>query len=312
LQNLTNPRHANMPAFRMGSSERPALSGNKEVQSKPGPGTYNQDKILGRNAPIFGFGTENRPDIGGKESKTRPGPGTYAVQGLIGREGPRKSMSPKLKDPYIEKNNRLVPGPGNYNANHQVFMKTAPNFGFGSSTRNERKSSPTVDPGAYDPKDSFTKLTAPQYKVGTEQRKTYDEKTAKAMPGPGTYSTAKIKDTPLYSMGAKLKDLEPFNAKTPGAGTYDPAKEKTIRSYPKFSMGAKLKTELDSVKSKQVPGPGTYVNAAEKLRHSSPSFGFGTMERPDISGRKSNVPGPGAYTLKSTVGEATANMSRSK
>lgn len=66
-------------------------------------------------------------------------------------------MSPKLKDPYTEKNNKLVPGPGNYNANHHVFMKTAPNFGFGSSIRNDRKSSPTVDPGAYNPSTTFTK-----------------------------------------------------------------------------------------------------------------------------------------------------------
>lgn len=137
-------------------------------------------------------------------------------------------------------------------------------------------------------------------------------KTAKAQPGPGAYATTKIKDAPLFSMGMKLKELEPFTSKTPGAGTYDPVKEKTIRSYPKFSMGAKLKTELDSVKSKQVPGPGTYINSAEKLRQASPSFGFGTMRRPDIAKKTSNVPGPGAYTLKSTVGEATANMSRSK
>jgi len=300
-----------MPAFRMGSSERPALSGGKEIMSKPGPGTYNQDKIIGRNAPNFGFGTESRADIAGKESKAKPGPGTYSIQGVIGKDGPRKSMSPKLKDPYIEKNNKLVPGPGNYNANYQVFMKTAPNFGFGSSIRNDRKSSPTVDPGAYNPSINFTKSTAPQYKLGTMERPALGKQNLN-VPGPGTYSNPKIKDAPLYSMAAKIKDLEPFNYKTPGAGAYNPEKEKTIRSYPKFSMAAKLKTEFDQGKSKQVPGPGAYVNSAEKLRQSSPSFGFGTMERPALGKQNLNVPGPGTYSLKSTVGQATQNMSRSK
>jgi hypothetical protein len=43
-------------------------------------------------------------------------------------------MSPKLKDPYTEKNNKLVPGAGTYNITN-AMMKTAPQFGFGSSTR---------------------------------------------------------------------------------------------------------------------------------------------------------------------------------
>lgn len=41
LQDSPNLRHSKMPAYRMGSSERPALSGSKEVLAKPGPGTYN-------------------------------------------------------------------------------------------------------------------------------------------------------------------------------------------------------------------------------------------------------------------------------
>jgi hypothetical protein len=51
-------------------------------------------------------------------------------------------MSPKLPDPYFEKNARSVPGAGNYNPNHNTMNKTAPNYGFGTSTRKERKSSP--------------------------------------------------------------------------------------------------------------------------------------------------------------------------
>ena len=67
--------------------------------------------------------------------KYAPGPGAYASPGLIGKEAPSKSMSPKLDDPYFEKNARSVPGAGCYNPNVNVMMKTAPVFGFGTSTR---------------------------------------------------------------------------------------------------------------------------------------------------------------------------------
>ena len=67
-----------MPSYKMGTGSRAELSGGKESSAKPGPGTYNQDKILGTTAPNFGFGTENRPDVGGgKDGKLKPGPGTY-------------------------------------------------------------------------------------------------------------------------------------------------------------------------------------------------------------------------------------------
>lgn len=60
-------------------------------------------------------------------------------------------MSPKLRDPYTEKKDKLVPGPDKYTLNKSL-NRTAPSFGFGTSIRNERKYSPTVDPGAYDPR----------------------------------------------------------------------------------------------------------------------------------------------------------------
>lgn len=68
-------------------------------------------------------------------------------------------------------------------------------------------------------------------------------------------------------------------------------------------MGAKLKSDLD--RHKFVPGPGTYVNNVEKLRNKSPSYGFGSMKRPEIAGKALETPGPGAYPIKSKVGEAT-------
>ena len=124
-------------------------------------------------------------------------------------------MSPVLPDPYTEKNNRSIPGAGNYNPNINVMLKTAPNFGFGTSTRDERRKSPVQDPGSYNPDDTVLKRKAPEYKVGTEVRKMFDEKKMRSVPGPGNYEIQPIRDGPSFSNGLKIKDLED-KTKTPG------------------------------------------------------------------------------------------------
>ena len=72
----------------MGSSERPQLSGGKETLMKPGPGAYDQSKILGKKSPTYGFGTEDRPEVASKDHRYAPGPGAYAIPGVIGKDGP--------------------------------------------------------------------------------------------------------------------------------------------------------------------------------------------------------------------------------
>lgn len=70
-------------------------------------------------------------------------------------------------DPYFEKNARSVPGAGCYDPKPQTMNKTAPSFGFGTSTRKDRKASPVQDPGTYNPIFEFTKTKAAEYKLGT-------------------------------------------------------------------------------------------------------------------------------------------------
>ena len=135
----------------------------------------------------------------------------------------------------------------------------------------------------------------------------FDEKKMKSVPGPGTYAMHTIHDGPSYGMGLKLKDLGEMT-KGPGPGNYNQSKDSIVHKAPIFSMGGKLKGELD--KKNFVPGPGQYVDNREKLRNSSPSYGFGSMQRPDIAGKASNFPGPGTYAIKSKVGEATASISK--
>ena len=79
----------------------------------------------------------------------------------------------------------------------------------------------------------------------------------------------------------------------PGAGTYEPEATSVQRKAPRFSMGIKLRSELDV--RKDSPGPGQYVNSAEKFKQAAPRFGFGSSKRPEVGKQKDMTPGPGMY-----------------
>ena len=53
--------------------------------------------------------------------------------------------------------------------------------------------------------------------------------------------------------------------------------------------------------SKKVgPGPGNYDISAE-LKPSAPKYGFGSSTRGEL--KKINVPGPGTYKIRSSIGD---------
>ena len=175
-------------------------------------------------------------------------------------------MSPKFSvDHFKEKRDKLVPGPGQYEF-HLRAMKTAPNYGFGSQQRqgpgvNATKGI-TTEPGGYNPDNTFTKSKSPNFGIGTEKRKMFDDKKMLAVPAPGSYDIRAKKEGPSYGMGIKLK--EQSKLVVPGAGSYEPDPSKVKVKGPSYGMGMKLKSDL--IKSVEVPGPGQYTNAAEKLK----------------------------------------------
>ena len=176
-------------------------------------------------------------------------------------------------------------------------MKTAPNYVIGTSKRvanaNPGMKGVSTDPGAYDPKNTFTKLASPNYRMGSEQRKMFDDKRGKSVPGPGNYpiKSQAFEPNKGYAMGIKGKDMSKMAV--PGAGAYDPQPESQKKKQPTYSMAVKLKSDM--IKNTWVPGPGSYVQDNEKLKQSAPSFGFGSSTRPDIQNKKLNTPGPGSY-----------------
>jgi len=64
----------------------------------------------------------------------------------------------------------------------------------------------------------------------------------------------------------------------------------------KIKLGSSLKSSTGFV-----PGPGNY-EAPLGTKKTAPNYGFGTSTR-DKGIKKLNVPGPGTYKLKSSVGD---------
>lgn len=96
----------------------------------PGPGNYGASLVDKKNAPKYGFGTQNRDDSPGKMNSTFPGPGEYQIKGIIGKDGPGVSMHSKLKN----QSNMLTPGPGAYESSLK-HMRAAPAYGAGTQKR---------------------------------------------------------------------------------------------------------------------------------------------------------------------------------
>lgn len=206
-------------------------------------------------------------------------------------------MSPLYHDKFKERKDKLVPGPGQYEFENKA-MRTAPNWGFGTSQRAEARlgSKGVSTEIKYDPVPEKTKSKSPNYRFGSDVRRTYEDKAK--VPGAGSYPIKSMafaeKEKTKFHMGSKLQDQKKLNV--PGSGTYNPSESITKKASSSFSMGLKLKGSLDQ-STLDVPGPGSYAQNRENLKASAPKFGFGTSKRPDIAGGKMKTPGPGEYKL---------------
>lgn len=81
---------------------------------------------------MFAFGHELRPELGRQKHQYSPGPGTYKEKEITGKEGFALTMSPMYRDKFKEKKDKLVPGPGRYEGDVDL-KKSAPRFRFGTS-----------------------------------------------------------------------------------------------------------------------------------------------------------------------------------
>ena len=267
LQNSPGQKNNRAPAYSLGSGSRMDLANSKVTKWVPGPGNYNQDNDTKKTAPRYRFGSEQRPEIARTGKFATPAPGLYNAKDVTGKDGPSMTMSPLYHDKFKEKRDKLVPGPGQYEFS-KTAMKTAPNYGFGTSQRGKTTlgSKGITTELKYDPEPSNTKNKSPNYRFGSDRRKMFEDRNAKAVPAPGNYtirSAAFSEGKHRFHMGIKLGDQKKLDV--PGSGTYEPNTTFTKKTAANFSMGLKLKNDL-SQSVKIVPGPGAYTQDSEKMK----------------------------------------------
>jgi len=91
----------------------------------------------------------------------------------------------------------------------------------------------------------------------------------------------------------------------PGPGSYDMGKgshHSRYSSMPRYSFGGSSRFGLGTNPNKERPGPGHYGSPKDPTLERVPRVGFGGAPRADIANRR-EAPGPGAYELKSCLGE---------
>ena len=121
------------------------LRGKDKKTLSPGPGNYQIKPIaFDTDKPKFHMGIKLKPT---KETTAVPGAGTYEpVPEKTKKNGPAFSMKMKLGSSLG--GSTVSPGPGNYEI-HQKNKTSAPNYGFGTSTRKQPKGLDVPGPGAY-------------------------------------------------------------------------------------------------------------------------------------------------------------------
>jgi len=164
----------------------------------------------------------------------------------------------------------------------------------------DKRLSPSPDRYELQQHMSITKSGA-MYGFGTEKRKGIVKNMP--TPGPGTYKNKSVcfeTEKPRFHVGERWKDPKPV-VNVPGAGSYDPLDAFSKKNLPSYSMKIKLGSSLAS-STGFVPGPGNYQNSMTDKKQ-APKYGFGSSTRETGNKVKLNVPGPGSYKLKSSIGD---------
>lgn len=170
-----------------------------------------------------------------------------------------------------------------------------------SSMGSAKRSAPNKEagfapgPGAYNPaeKTVSNKSATPGWGMGTSKRGPLSY--ANAAPGPGSYQQpSKIGEGPKYAL--RPKTAVTVKHEVPGPGQYEPGKDPSKARPPTATMGKESRGQGFTTESKVVPGPGAY--APVPGNKPGPAYSFGTATTIQ---HKTDVPGPGAYKLPSTI-----------
>lgn len=185
------------PKYHFGTKSTSNLDKFKKMV--PGPGQYDPASNA-FNKTAFSFG--GRHVLPDKNALSKPGPGTYSLNGTLSRTLGKFGTSNKGV-PLVSKLILANPGPGQYtDSKEDTLKKSAPKYGFGSSTRTEEQAT----------------------------------KIKRLFPGPGQYGpqTNLGHEAPKYSLVGRRPDTTPkVGRNSPGPGNYNPSDSFTKNQMPK-------------------------------------------------------------------------------
>lgn len=140
-------------------------------------------------------------------------------------------------------------------------------------------------PNVYFPKDITSKKSnTPAYVFGSGKRMELSK--VAASPGPGTYDQPKDKSIAMLITG---RPEDPKKDNFPGPGSYNPGRNATDRGSPSYKVG--ISQRGAEFGKRGPPGPGTYDALYDPKKKISSGIVFGSEKRGNE--RKSETPGPG-------------------
>ena len=212
-------------------------------------------------------------------------------------------MGGKLKNLEFAKQ-IYKPGPGAHTPSHRNDIATMV-FGTGQRGSLENLGGKlSQGPGAYNDQSPRVLKTAPKFGFGTSSRQAQKRLD---VPGPGNYQAKKFvgKDLPAYSM-AGLSTYSPERkegAHKPGPGNYSPGTGYVKRTEPSYAIGKGLRTDAEAEKQKTFQtAPGQDDPKPEATRMKAAGWRIGTENRPGMVPRGAEkVPGAGTYAIRSSI-----------
>lgn len=179
-------------------------------------------------------------------------------------------------------------------------VRTAPKWSMQQRYADKKKQS-GPGPGAYTvpTADQFGKFrSSPKFSMGGSVRESAKRK--HDPPGPGAYTPFDPNmSTPKFGFGSSVRGADVRRADSPGPAAYFPRPQS---AGPSFSVAGSVRPV--GMNRSKMPGPGAYSPVDPNM--STVKFGFGSGKRGNFTAASNKTPGPGTYTLESTLcGSAT-------
>ena len=287
-----SPRTVYFP-HRFGRSSREILN---RTLDEPGPASYRLNETL--SGPRFAFRRASKQGNEGKSSQT-PGPGSYNISGSLINRSTTASLTPRRPTSSLLR--LQIPGPAAYSPSNSSFT---PAYTIGKSMKLDFKSrAKTPSPADYAPRPQFR--AGPVCTIGHSRR---DAGNGNQNPGPAAYTPKYQESSPQFSIKMKLEERQ--KATQPVSSMQGPA------DYSPNTSQILEKTRIPIIGSEQKLtryggfniGPGAYKLKSEV---GGPRYSFSRSVR-RIRPEDSSVPGPGQYTIPTTVANVPSYVKLNK